>query len=59
MKYLNCDISKKKNLELKIKENFDYVVNLAGYVNHKDKIKTYNSHYLGCKNLSDFFLIKR
>ena len=58
VKYLKCDISK-KNLELKIKENFDYVVNLAGYVNHKDKIKTYNSHYLGCKNLSDFFLIKR
>ena len=58
VKYLKCDISKKKNLELKIKENFDYVVNLAGYVNHKDKIKTYNSHYLGCKNLSDFFLKK-
>lgn len=59
VKYLKCDISKKKNLELKIKENFDYVVNLAGYVNHKDKIKTYNSHYLGCKNLSDFFLNKK
>ncbi len=59
VKYLKCDISKKRNLELKIKENFDYVVNLAGYVNHKDKIKTYNSHYLGCKNLSDFFLNKK
>ena len=58
VKYLKCDISKKKNLVSKIKEDFNYVVNLAGYVNHSDKIKTYNSHYVGCKNLSNFFLKK-
>jgi hypothetical protein len=53
-------IFQKKTLNLysKIKENFNYVVNLGGYVNHRDKIKTYNSHYLGCKNLSNFFLNK-
>ena len=59
VKYLKCDISKKKNLDLKIKEDFNYVVNLAGYVNHRHKIKTYNSHYIGCKNLSNFFKIKK
>lgn len=58
IKYIICDISKKKNLVSKIRDNYDYVVNLGGYVNHKDKIKTYNSHYLGCKNLSNFFLNK-
>jgi dTDP-glucose 4,6-dehydratase len=31
-------------------------VNLAGYVDHSNKIKTYKSHYLGCKNISNFFL---
>jgi len=59
VKYLKCDISKKKNLDLKIKEDFNYVVNLAGYVNHRHKIKTYNSHYIGCKNLSNFFQNKK
>ena len=59
VKYVICDISKKKNLRIKIKEDFNYVVNLGGYVNHKDKTKTYNSHYLGCKNLSNFFLDKK
>jgi|TARA_B100001964_G_C14109229_1_gene542967 nucleoside-diphosphate-sugar epimerase len=59
VKYIICDISKKKNLYLKIKYNFNYVVNLGGYVDHKNKIKTYNSHYLGCKNLADFFLDKK
>ena len=59
VKYLKCDIFKKKNLDLKIKEDFNYVVNLAGYVNHRHKIKTYNSHYIGCKNLSNFFQNKK
>ena len=34
----------------KIKEkNYDYVVNLGGYVDHTNKSKTYHSHYNGCK----------
>ena len=38
VKYLYCDISKKKILYSKIKnKKFDYVVNLAGYVDHKKK----------------------
>ena len=39
-------------------QNFDYVVNLGGYVDHKNKSKTINSHYVGCKNLSNFLINK-
>lgn len=59
IKYLECDISKKDLLKKKLKDKFDYVVNLGGYVNHKEKIKTYNTHYIGCKNLADIFLKKK
>ncbi len=55
VKYIICDISKFKNIKLKIKKNFDYVVNLGGYVDHSNKIKTYNSHYIGVKNLCNYF----
>lgn len=55
VKYIKCDISNKNNLQKNIKGNFDYVVNLGGYVNHNEKVKTFNSHYRGCKNLADFF----
>ena len=57
VKYFKGDICKKKNLS-KLRDNYDYVVNLGGYVDHTNKIKTYNSHYLGCKNLCDYFLKK-
>lgn len=56
VKYLICDISKKKNLEKVLeKKNYDYIVNLGGYVDHSNKKKTYNSHYLGLRNLADYF----
>jgi len=58
VKYIICDIFKKKLLEKKIKINFDYVVNLGGFVDHSNKIKTYNSHYIGCKNLAEIFIKK-
>ncbi len=56
VKYLLCDISNKKKLNKMLSLNFDYVVNLAGYVDHSNKIKTKKSHFDGCKNLSLFFL---
>ena len=58
VKYIICDISNKNQLQKKVKSNYDFIVNLAGYVNHQEKIKTYNSHFKGCKNLADFFLNK-
>lgn len=58
--YVICDVSKKKKLK-KIfdKKKVNYVVNLAGYVDHKHKIKTYNSHFIGCKNLAEVLLEKK
>tara|TARA_B110001450_G_scaffold249997_1_gene268068 strand:+ start:506 stop:1432 length:927 start_codon:yes stop_codon:yes gene_type:complete len=57
VKYLISDISNKKKLLKSIKPNFyDYVVNLAGYVDHSNKKKTMESHFKGCKNLSLLFL---
>ena len=56
VQYIISDITKKKSLEKDIKENFDYVVNLGGYVDHSNKKKTFKSHYIGCKNLAKIFL---
>ena len=58
IKYLHGDLSIKKDLK-KIDKNFDYVVNLGGYVDHKNKTKNYKTHYLGCKNLVKIFLEKK
>ena len=58
-KYIKLDITNKLEIKKKITFDYDYVVNLAGYVNHHEKTKTYNSHYKGCKNLVDFFLKKK
>ena len=58
VKYIICDVTKKNILKKNIKKSFDYVVNLSGYVDHSNKKKTYKSHYLGCKNLTDIFLKK-
>ena len=59
VKYILCDISKKKQIEKKLDHNFDYLVNLGGEVDHTNKIKTYKSHFIGCKNLAEFFLEKK
>ncbi|MDC0426472.1 NAD(P)-dependent oxidoreductase [Pelagibacteraceae bacterium] len=61
VKYILCDISKKKLLQkkLKIKTNFNYVVNLGGHIDHTNKTKTYASHYIGLKNLISFFKKKK
>ncbi len=58
VKYIKVDIRNKKKL-FKIKKDFDYIVNLAGYVDHSNKKKTLESHYIGCKNLASLFLNKK
>jgi len=58
VKYLLCDITKKKALRRNIQKQFKYVVNLGGYVDHSNKEKTFQSHYTGCKNLTEIFLKK-
>ena len=59
VKYIICDITKKKSLKRKIQKPFKYVVNLGGYVDHSNKKKTFESHYIGCKNLVEIFLKKK
>jgi nucleoside-diphosphate-sugar epimerase len=59
VKYILCDISKKKEIKKKLDQNFDYVVNLGGEVDHSNKVKTYKSHFIGCKNLAEFFVKKK
>ena len=54
--YLKFDISNEKKLIDNLKNDYDYVINLAGYVDHSNKKKTMISHYNGCKNLAKFFL---
>ena len=58
VKYLLCDITKKKALRGNIQKQFKYVVNLGGYVDHSNKKKTFQSHYTGCKNLTEILLKK-
>jgi|TARA_B110000211_G_scaffold213031_1_gene253144 UDP-glucose 4-epimerase len=53
VKYIICDITNKKLLKKKIDFKFDYAVNLGGYVNHKDKRKTFKTHFNGCKNIAE------
>ena len=56
VKYIQCDVFKKKLLCKKLnKIKIKYIINLAGYIDHSNKKKTYQSHYHGCKNLIDYF----
>ena len=50
LKYIYSDFINYSVLK-KIKNNFDYVINLGGNVNHREINKTYNSHYVAVKNL--------
>ena len=60
VKYILCDISNRKKLFKSLnKYNFDIIVNLGGHVNHQEWKKTYNTHYVGCKNLADYFVDKK
>ena len=58
VKYLICDITKKKIINRNIKNQFDFVVNAGGYVDHSDKKKTYESHFNGTKNLANFSITR-
>lgn len=60
VKIINLNIKNKDALQKKlIKFKIDYIINLAGHINHYEKKKTYETHYIGCKNLVDFALKKK
>ena len=57
--YIFCELQNKKKLKKIIsKYKFDFVINFAGNINHKEKKKTYDTHYLGLKNLVEVLLNK-
>jgi nucleoside-diphosphate-sugar epimerase len=61
VKYYKIDISN-KNLFKKIEKkllNISYVINFGGHVDHQSKLKVFNSHYVGAKNLINFFSKKK
>ena len=35
--------------------SYDIVINLAGYINHKNKSLALKTHYNGCKNCNFFY----
>ena len=59
-KQIKCDITNKTELKKKLdKLNFDFIINLSGYVDHSKKVKTMNTHYNGLKNLVEIFKKKK
>ena len=59
IKYIFCDISKKTEIAKNINNEYDYIINLGGNIDHSNKKETYSSHYLGFKNLVDIFKKKK
>ncbi len=57
--YKFCDISNFKKLQASLKNDYDFVVNLGGNIDHYNKNKTYNNHYIGVKNLYNIFKKKK
>ena len=53
--YKIFDITKKKNFNKLKGEEFDFVINLGGNIDHQNKKETFKSHYIGLKNLLNFF----
>ena len=55
VKYKICDISKKKDLFKKLDINYNYVVNLAGYVDHSNKKKQSKVIIMAAKIYHQYF----
>ena len=56
--YINCDVSKLNDIK-KINTEYDYIVNLSGNIDHKNKKQTFKTHFLGCKNILNLFKKKK
>ena len=54
VKCIICDLRKKNKIKHKIKSNFNFIINLSGHVDHKNKKKTFESHFIAVKNLVNF-----
>jgi len=56
LKYIYSDLTKNNE---KIKIDFDYIINLAGNIDHKNKFETFKAHYQGVKNLIKILNFKK
>ena len=54
VKYIFTDITNKKKLHSKLGKRYNYIINFGGDVDHHGK-KTFKSHHIGCKNLTEYF----
>ncbi len=59
VKYKVCNIINFKRLKKLLKNDYDFVVNLGGNIDHYNKNKTYNNHYIGVKNLYEVLKKKK
>lgn len=57
--YIKGDISKLRELKKILNKDFNYIINLAGNINHRSKTETYNSHYKGLQNLIKVIEVKK
>ena len=62
IKYLKLDLTNNRLIKKKLKKKYDYVINLMGYIDHSNSLKTsnyiLNSHFLHLINIVNFFLKK-
>ena len=59
VKYILCDAENMKQLNIKLKNNYDFVINASGYVNHRNQKKIYDNHFNITKNLHTYFKKKK
>ena len=57
--YIFCDISNYNKLRKKIKNNYDYLINFSGNIDHSNKNIVKKVHYLGLINLVKCIDIKK
>ncbi len=59
VRYIKCDLTNSKDFLRFKKFNFDYVINLSGNINHKDRADTKKIHYIACKKIFNYFSNKK
>ena len=59
LKFIKCDLTKKSNYQKFDKENFDYIINLSGNIDHKNKKITKKIHNIAAKNIFKYFQTKK
>jgi len=59
VKYIIADIRKKNELKVLEKKKINFIINLAGYIDHSGNKNNLKTHFLGTKNLAEKFLKRK